>query len=145
METSRLVQKLTEIERLEAHCKGLRESGDPEQEAERRSARETILVRVDELVLEISAKPGVHACVAANEGLAFSTFGQALPSFDAVAAMTQIGLEAGERTCSALAMGRFRQLVMLGDDLKLVLIAVGHVVIAIQAPVSTDLSRVLSE
>ena len=109
--------------------------------AEKR-AREAFLAAVGELVQEISNRAGVLACFAAHEGLLVEMAGE-YQDFEALAAMAQSCLEAGQEAGENLQLGALRQMVIIGQQRKLALFALGQIAVGILARGEAHLAQTL--
>jgi predicted regulator of Ras-like GTPase activity (Roadblock/LC7/MglB family) len=118
-----------------------REDGVPT--AEERAARAALRDGLTMLVAELSARPGVVASFAAQDGLLVDGQGDR-NTLEAMAAMSQTVFHASESAGQALGLGPVRQVLLSGADRKVVFFAVGEVRLGVLAPVDVDLRNVLA-
>jgi predicted regulator of Ras-like GTPase activity (Roadblock/LC7/MglB family) len=106
-------------------------------------ARAQFLGAVRGIVSEVAKHQGVTACFACHDGLVLAGSGRGV-DFEALSAMAQACLTAGKDAASTLSLGRVQQFVLVGDEHKLALLAVGQLSIGILSPREVELGVALA-
>jgi predicted regulator of Ras-like GTPase activity (Roadblock/LC7/MglB family) len=139
-EQIRNLQKLAERHIQYRDLAALEVGGSDEAEKE---AREAFLEAVRELVAGIAGRPGVEACLVSHDGLLVEAEGN-LEDLEPLAAMAQSCFESGARTAESLELGKMQQMLVIGEQQKIALFRVGHMVLGILAMSETNLAQVLA-
>lgn len=98
---------------------------------------------VQSLVEDIGNRPGVEGCFASHEGLVVEHVGS-LDDIDGLAAMAHSLVDGGSRAAETLRMGALRQMVIIAEQHKLALFAVGPMALGVLALSSTSLGEALT-
>jgi predicted regulator of Ras-like GTPase activity (Roadblock/LC7/MglB family) len=106
-------------------------------------SRAQFLGAVRGMVQEVARHPGVTACFACHDGLVLAGSGKGV-DFEALSAMAQACLTVSKDAASALSLGRVQQFVLVGNEHKLALLAVGQLSIGILSPRDVELGVALS-
>ena len=105
--------------------------------------RAQFLGAVRGMVQDVAKHPGVTACFACHDGLVLAGSGRGV-DFEALSAMAQACMAVSKDAASALSLGRVQQLVLVGNEHKLALLAVGQLSIGILSPCDVELGTALS-
>jgi hypothetical protein len=95
-----------------------------------------------ELVREIGARHGVQACFACHDGLLVETAGVA--DFEALAAMSQRLIEAGQQPALHQMLGPARQALVSGTASKLALLIIEPFTVGVVASARERLAKSLA-
>lgn len=138
-----LEMRLAALERLSRRFGELTEerAGMPRAEAE--PERVALVREFEAAVAEIAARDGITAAAASHEGLLLAKSG-IIPDFEAMAAVAQIVVDAVRAGAKAMSLGTPRQVVVVGDQHKLVLFSIGRMEVAILSPRATVLAEALA-
>jgi predicted regulator of Ras-like GTPase activity (Roadblock/LC7/MglB family) len=138
-----LEMRLAALERLSRRLGELTEerAGMPRAEAE--PERVALVREFEAAVAEIAARDGITAAAASHEGLLLAKSG-IIPDFEAMAAVAQIVVDAVRAGAKAMSLGTPRQVVVVGDQHKLVLFSIGRMEVAILSPRATVLAEALA-
>jgi predicted regulator of Ras-like GTPase activity (Roadblock/LC7/MglB family) len=129
----------TQVERLH----GLAQKPQSRSSGLKKELRREFLDAVAELAAATVQRAGVSACFVCHDGLLIETAGRA-SDFEALSAMTQHWMVAGNEAAATLALGRVQQMVIIGDEHKLALFVIGQLAVGILSPSAVVLSRVLA-
>jgi len=108
-----------------------------------KEVRREFLNAVAELAAATVRRDGVTACFVCHDGLLIETAGRAT-DFEALSAMTQHWMVAGNEAAQTLALGKVQQMLIVGDEQKLALFVIGQLAVGILSPSAVVLSRVLA-
>lgn len=111
--------------------------------AAEKQAREAFVTAVCRLVEEVAGRAGVEACFAAHEGLVVHTAGRT-DDAEAMAAMAQNCLDTGRVAATSLKLGAVQQMVVVGEQQKLALFAIGQMALGILGMSDANLASALS-
>jgi predicted regulator of Ras-like GTPase activity (Roadblock/LC7/MglB family) len=111
--------------------------------AEEKAAYFDFVHAVNEVVDEVSRRPGVTAAFACHEGLLLQAKGRQA-DFEALAAMTQACTQASDRAAGVLSLGGVQQLVIVGQSHKLALFVIGPLSLGVLSPVAVSLASTLA-
>lgn len=135
----------TEVERLvalsDSLMQGTRAGEAPAKLPEK--SRAQFLGAVRGMVQDVAKHSGVTACFACHDGLVLAGSGRGV-DFEALSAMAQACMAVSKDAASALSLGRVQQLVLVGGEHKLALLAVGQLSIGILSPCDVELGVALS-
>jgi predicted regulator of Ras-like GTPase activity (Roadblock/LC7/MglB family) len=106
-------------------------------------SRAQFLGAVRGMVQDVAKHQGVTACFACHDGLVLAGSGRGV-DFEALSAMAQACMAVSKDAASALSLGRVQQLVLVGNEHKLALLAVGQLSIGILSPCDVELAAALS-
>ena len=106
-------------------------------------SRAQFLGAVRGMVQDVAKHHGVTACFACHDGLVLAGSGRGV-DFEALSAMAQACMAVSKDAASALSLGRVQQLVLVGNEHKLALLAVGQLSIGILSPCDVELGAALS-
>jgi predicted regulator of Ras-like GTPase activity (Roadblock/LC7/MglB family) len=106
-------------------------------------SRAQFLGAVRGMVQDVAKHQGVTACFACHDGLVLAGSGRGV-DFEALSAMAQACLTVGKDAASALSLGRVQQFVLVGNEHKLALLAVGQLSIGILSPCDVELGVALA-
>jgi predicted regulator of Ras-like GTPase activity (Roadblock/LC7/MglB family) len=106
-------------------------------------SRAQFLGAVRGMVSDVAKHQGVTACFACHDGLVLAGSGRGV-DFEALSAMAQACLAVSKDAASALSLGRVQQFVLVGNEHKLALLAVGQLSIGILSPCDVELGVALS-
>jgi predicted regulator of Ras-like GTPase activity (Roadblock/LC7/MglB family) len=135
----------TEVERLVALSESLMQgtrAGETSAKLPEKS-RAQFLGAVRGMVQDVAKHSGVTACFACHDGLVLAGSGRGV-DFEALSAMAQACMAVSKDAASALSLGRVQQLVLVGGEHKLALLAVGQLSIGILSPCDVELGVALS-
>ena len=119
-------------------------STDADSDRRKQDARNRLTTALDRILQDISGRDGATACVVSFEGLLISHAGS-LPDFEALAAVSEKCFRDAARDTRPMALGTLSQMVIVGEEHKLVLFRIGAMVLGILSPRGTVLSQVLGE
>ncbi len=137
--------ELAAIEALAATYENTRGIPEKTEAAEpHRMARASLLSAFERTTKQIADREGITAALVSHDGLVLAQAGR-LPDFDAFAAVAQGLMRAATTGAQTMALGRARQLVLVGDEHKFALFRIGPMVLSIICPLGTQLSHVLRE
>lgn len=128
---------------LESQVERLSLLADAQQRAADKEARRAFVAAVEEVAAEVARHDGVTACFVCHDGLLIETAGRA-PDFEALSAMAQQWLVAGKEAALTLALGKVRQMVIVGHEHKLALFVIGQLAVGILSPSTVLLGRALA-
>lgn len=106
------------------------------------TVRGDFLARVEQVVDGAGQRPGVDGVFAAYEGLLVAQSGNG--DFESFAALAQRLLEPTADAWESRALGRVRQLLVVGTREKLALVCVGPVVLGVMSPVDVRLAEAMA-
>ena len=106
-------------------------------------ARTQFLAAVRAMVKDVARHHGVTACFACHDGLVLAKSGRGV-DFEALSAMAQACLAVGKDAAAALSLGRVQRFVLVGNEHKLALLAVGQLSIGILSPCDVELGVALA-
>lgn len=134
-----LAQQATELQtRALTYLQARAQSSDAAGEARRH-----LFEALREVVGEISRREGVLAAFVQHEGLLMEGVGDR-QELEAAAAMAQLLLPPVEQVRRTLSLGEVRQLVLVGDERKLVLLVLPEVCLGLLAPAEVRLAELLA-
>ena len=107
-------------------------------------SRAQFLGAVRGMVSDVAKHQGVTACFACHDGLVLAGSGRGV-DFEALSAMAQACLTVSKDAASALSLGRVQQFVLVGNEHKLALLAVGQLSIGILSPCDVELGVALAK
>ena len=127
----------SQVERLHGLSETLARATDSKE------ARQRFREAVEETAAAVARRAGVTACFVCHDGLLIETAGRA-PDFEALSAMAQQWLVAGKEAALTLALGKVRQMVIVGHEHKLALFVIGQLAVGILSPSTVLLGRALA-
>jgi predicted regulator of Ras-like GTPase activity (Roadblock/LC7/MglB family) len=128
---------------LEQQVERLHGLAEAHQRAAAKETRQAFLTQVRAVTAAVADHPGVTACFVCHDGLLLETAGRA-PDFEALSAMTQSWMVAGKEAALTLALGKVRQMVMVGHEHKLALFIIGPLALGILSPSTVNLAETLA-
>jgi predicted regulator of Ras-like GTPase activity (Roadblock/LC7/MglB family) len=138
-----LDMRLTALERLSRRYGELAEDRNGKPHAEAEPERVALVREFEVAVSEIAARDGITAAAASHEGLLLARSG-VIPDFEAMAAVAQTVVDAVRSGAKAMTLGAPRQMVVVGDQHKLVIFSIGRMELAILSPRATVLAEALA-
>jgi predicted regulator of Ras-like GTPase activity (Roadblock/LC7/MglB family) len=141
------VADVSELSDCYCRIKDQRRSGGAVSASDEAAARKAFLAALHELVQQISLRPGVSACFAAQDGLVVDAIEEGVAAeaanFEALAAMAQSCLIPARHAAETLRLGGVRQMLLIGDAQKLIMIELGQMTLGIVSPSSQQLAESL--
>lgn len=129
--------------RAHARLKASRLGGAPVSLADEASARQALLAELRAVVEGLRGRDGLLGAFVSHEGLLVE--GEGDPAeIEAAAAMAQHLILPARQVQRALALGEVQQLVVVGEDRKLVLIQLGDMSLGLIAPAEVVLGERLA-
>lgn len=138
-----LARNLAALQELFEVYERARSNTDVDSDRSKQDARSRLTSALDRVLQDIAKREGATACVVSYEGLLISHGGN-LPDFEALAAVSELCFRDTERNTQPMALGRVSQMVIVGEEHKLVVFRIGAMVLGILSPRRTVLSQVLA-
>jgi predicted regulator of Ras-like GTPase activity (Roadblock/LC7/MglB family) len=135
-----LAEQIEELHQLESVHDTSRERGDSKIQSQ---ARVILIGAVRQLVQDVATRDGVTASFAAYEGLLVDSAGGSA-NFDALAAMGQRLISTANEASDPLLLSHVHQMVVIGDEQKVVLFQIGDLTVGILGPAAVTLAERLA-
>ncbi len=106
--------------------------------------RGEFVAALNRIVVNVAMHSGVSGCLISFDGLVMAMAGE-VPDFDGLAAVTQECVEAATKGSKILDLGELQQLVVVGTEHKIAVVAIGGLALSVLSPRNTNLSASLRE
>lgn len=109
-----------------------------------RQTRTAFINKVQTVVDSVVKIPNISGCVAGHDGFILAKAGSVADS-DALGAMIQESMAIAHRSQDLLALGSIQQIVIVGENNKTAMIAVGQLTLCILSSINTNLAQSLGQ